>query len=161
MSQFLGAADPTLGFIAPKDMRNHAPGHNEFAYMARVPVFRDVGYRTLYWPGGGGFVGDWSTDVSMEAGISWSLLIERVAQGAASRVAISGVARDQYGAPLSGVTCSLFRASDRQWIQDFTSRTDGTFTLVTWYSPDQHFIVFYKSGSPNVFGTTDQNLVGA
>jgi len=161
MSQFLGAADPTLGFIAAKDMRLHAPGHNEYRHLARVPVIRDQGYRTTFWPRGGGLMGDMAADYSMMEAVSWSFEIERVAQGAASRVGFNGTARDQYGAPLAGVTCSLFRTSDKQWIQDFTSRADGTFTLVSWYSPDTHFICFYKAGSPNVFGTTDQNLVGS
>jgi hypothetical protein len=87
--------------------------------------------------------------------------LARLAHGCASRVGFVGVSRDQYGAPLGGVTCSLFLTATKAWIMDIVSDTNGAFLLQSVYSPDTHFIVFHKSGSPDVFGTTRQNLVGA
>ena len=118
------------------------------------------GYRTDYWPGNGGFGGDLGADVGVMRSV-WAWGLERLAHGVSSRVGFVGVSRDQYGAPLGGVTCSLFLTATKAWIMDIVSDTNGAFLLQSFYSPDTHFIVFYKSGSPDVFGTTRQNLVGA
>ena len=163
MSQFIGAAEPNA-ILSWKDLRL-VPSYQVIRRERDHIVDRYAateypgGYTNAFWPGGAGLQGDSATDVAIMQAI-WRGPITRFGWGAASRVGFNGVARDQYGAPLAGVTCSLFRVSDRQWIQDTVSRSGGTFTLVSWYSPDTHFIVFYKAGSPNVFGTSDQNLVG-
>jgi len=159
MSQFIGAADPSLGYIAADDTRLRLSSRAITRTYNRLNAFRDQGYANLHWPGNRGFVGDYATDIGIQQATSWAPETERVAQGIASRLGFYGTARDAYGAPLANVTCSLFHVSDRAWIQDFTSRSDGTFSLYSWYA-DQHFIVFYKSGPPDVFGTTKQNLTG-
>jgi hypothetical protein len=119
-----------------------------------------VGYTSDFWPGNGGFGGDQATDVAVNRAV-WSRGLARLAHGVASRVGFVGVTRDQYGAPLGGVTCSLFKTDTRAWIMDIVSDANGNFLLQSVYSPDTHFIVFYKAGSPEVFGTTRQALVGA
>jgi hypothetical protein len=118
------------------------------------------GYKNTFWPGNRGFVGDRGLDVGIMEPV-WSRLLARLGHGEASRVGFVGVTRDQYGAPLGGVTCSLFLTATRQWIMDIVSDANGGFLLQSFYSPDTHFIVFNKAGSPNVYGATDQNLVGA
>jgi hypothetical protein len=143
-----------------------------------VPIYQDIqkqrdriserhsatqypgGYTSSFWPGGRGLLGDLGVDFGVASAV-YGRPIARLAWGCASRVGFVGVSFDQYGTPLAGVTCSLFRTSTKEWIMDFTSASDGTFLLQSWYSPDQHFIVFYKAGSPDVFGTTRQTLVGA
>jgi hypothetical protein len=163
MSGFLGAAMPTPRIMA-KDMslvptyraRNARPRKTERSCLLHMPC----GYANDFWPGNRGFVGDYATDVGMW-GCTWARRMERVAHGVASRVGFVGVTRDQYGAPLAGVTCSLFLTATRAWIMDIVSDANGAFLLQSFYSPDTHFIVFAKAGSPNVYGATDQNLVGA
>ncbi len=118
------------------------------------------GFASDYWPGNRGFIGDAGADYGITEAV-WSRGVARLAHGVASRVGFVGVTRDQYGAPLGGVTCSLFKTDTRAWIMDVVSDADGAFLLQSVYSPDTHFIVFYKAGSPEVFGTTRQALVGA
>lgn len=165
MSQLVGAADPTLGYIALKDKRlvptfSVLRRERDFVVERYSATQYPGGYSTPFWPGNKGFVGDGSTDYGMIEAV-WSRSPARIAQGAASRVGFVGVTRDQYGAPLGGVTCSLFRTATREWIMDIVSDAGGNFLLQSWYSPDTHFIVFYKAGAPSVYAATDQILVGA
>lgn len=117
------------------------------------------GYVSDYWPGGRGFNGD-----SVEAPVVealWGRGITRLAHGCSSRLGFVGVTRDAAGGRLAGVTCSLFRTSTKEWIMDIVSDVNGDFLLQTFYSPDTHFIVFSKTGAPDVVGTTRQTLLGA
>lgn len=118
------------------------------------------GYTSDFWPGNCGFSGEQNTDWGVSEA-TWSRTLSRIAHGEASRLGFTGVARDQYGTPLAGVTCSLFLTATKAWIMDVISGSDGRFLLQTFYSPDTHFIVFYKAGAPSVFGTTEQTLIGS
>lgn len=158
MTLLLGGTGAGLAVITQDDFRMYYPLRNDRADRERV-VSRQRSYATPWWPCRGGLVGD-AGDTSVQTDTAYNI-VSRVSQGAASRVGFIGVTRDANGAPLAGVTCSLFRTSDKLWIMDFVSRSDGTFSLQSWFSPDQHFIVYNKSGSPDVFGTTKQTLVGA
>jgi hypothetical protein len=162
MSGFIGGAlpqfilqtkDQRLGhtFLDVRDTRKRVTERADFSF---------AGYLNEFWPGNRGFIGDQSTDVSIQEAV-WGRRLKRFAIGCASRVGFVGVSFDQFGTPLAGVTCSLFRTSTREWIMDVISGSDGTFFLQSWYSPDTHFIVFNKAGAPDVFGTTRQTLVGA
>jgi hypothetical protein len=163
MSAFVGGALPTT-ILARKD-RRLVPSYQVIRRQRDRLNDRDMptaypgGYTSDFWPGNRGFVGDHGTDVAMMEAV-WSRQPARLAWGIASRVGFDGVTRDQYGTPLGGVTCSLFLTATRQWIMDIVSDANGAFLLQSFYSPDTHFIVFAKAGSPNVFGATDQNLVG-
>lgn len=164
MSGLVGAAEST-GYLQMKDKRlvtNYqivrrqrdriSERHSATAYPG--------GYISDYWPGGMGLGGDQAADVGVLSSV-WSRTPSRLSHGCASRVGFVGVARDQYGAPLAGATCSLFRTATKEWIMDIVSGADGSFLLQSWYSPDTHFIVFSKTGPPDMFGTTKQSLVGA
>jgi hypothetical protein len=160
MSQFIGAALPQ--FILQKKDRRLVPVLRADRIRVERNGERDMptaypgGYCNDFWPGNRGQPDDSGTLVS-----TFVNAYARLAWGIASRVGFVGVTRDQFGAPLGGVTCSLFRTSTREWIMDIISDANGNFLLQSWYSPDTHFIVFAKAGSPNVYGATDQNLVGA
>jgi hypothetical protein len=162
MSGFIGDARP-VNIMATKDTRLGTPFLSLVDTMRRVVERADfafTGYRNEFWPGNKGFIGDQSTDVAIEEA-TWGRRPKRFAYGCASRVGFIGISFDQFGTPLAGVTCSLFRTSTKEWIMDIVSGSDGSFLLQSWYSPDSHFIVFYKAGAPDVFGTTRQTLVGA
>jgi hypothetical protein len=162
MSGFIGGALPT-GILTTKDTRL---GHPFLAVtdtrkrQTERADFSFAGYQNEFWPGNRSLTGDGDIDVAISHAI-WSRRPKRFAIGCASRVGFIGVSFDQFGTPLAGVTCSLFRTSTREWIMDVISGADGSFLLQSWYSPDTHFIVFHKSGAPDVFGTTKQTLVGA
>jgi hypothetical protein len=161
MSQLIGGALP-VNIIERKDRRLVPLFQNYRAYRDRIsgrdlPTSFPGGFCNDFWPGNRGFVGEATT--SLEA--TWSRQASRLAWGIASRVGFVGRTYDQNGNLLAGVTCSLFRTSDKLWIMDVISGADGSFLLQSFYSPDTHFIVFSKAGAPEVFGTTRQTLVGA
>jgi hypothetical protein len=164
MSQMLGGAEITT-VLGRKD-RRLVPTYQvirrerDFIVDRDLPTSYPGGYANNFWPGGRGFTGDGSADVAIQTAV-WGRSIARLAWGAGSRVGFVGITFDQNGNVLAAVTCSLFRTSTKEWIMDIVSGTDGSFLLQSWYSPDNHFIVFSKAGSPEVFGTTRQTLVGA
>jgi hypothetical protein len=160
MSQLIGGALPQ--FILERKDRRMVPLYQAYRNYRDRLVGRDLptqypgGFCNDFWPGNRGFTGESVTVIEA----TWSRQVSRLAWGIASRVGFVGVTRDQYGAPLGGVTCSLFLTSTRAWIMDIVSDANGNFLLQSWYTPDTHFIVFNKAGAPNVYGATDQNLVG-
>jgi hypothetical protein len=160
MSQFIGGALQT-NIIERKD-RRLVPAYQVIRRERDRIVDRDLptsypgGYTNQFWPGGGGI----SADTGILSAI-YGRSVARLAWGQGSRVGFVGRTYDQNGNVLGGVTCSLFRTSDKLWIMDVISGADGAFLLQSWYSPDNHFIVFSKAGAPEVFGTTRQTLVGA
>jgi hypothetical protein len=164
MSQLVGGALPQ--FILQRKDRRLVPTYGVIRRERDRIVDRDLptaypgGYSTAFWPGGRGFIGDQGADVGLQEAV-YSRPMARLAWGNASRVGFVGTTRDAYGTPIGGVTCSLFRTADRLFIMDIVSDANGDFLLQSWYSPDTHFIVFYKAGAPSIYGTTDQTLIGA
>ena len=158
MSQLIAAADPTLGYITPDD-RRLAEGRSA-RHTSRTPHRVDrLKYQNGFWPKGNGFVGSYSADVGLIDATAWGWFYP--AGGIASRVGFVGVTRDQYGTPTGSCVVQLFRTSDNLFIMEITSDSSGNFLLQSWYTPDTHYIVAYKAGSPDIFGTTVNTLVGA
>lgn len=162
MSGLIGGAQPQfilrtkdtrLGhpFLAVTDTRKRAVDRADFSF---------AGYQNEFWPGNRGFMGDKSTDVAILQPI-WSRRLKRFAIGVASRVGFPGVTRDQYGAPLAACTVILHRTSTRELVWESVSGADGAFLAQSVYAGENHYIVFHKAGAINVYGATDNNLVGA
>lgn len=158
MSSFVGAGDPTLGFIYQDD-RRLAEGRSARDAARTVNRINRLDYQNGYWPRRGGFMGDLAVDVGLIESSSWGSFYP--AGGVASRVGFVGVTRDQYGTPTGGCVVQLFRTSDDLFIMEITSDASGNFLLQSVYTPDTHYIVAYKAGSPDIFGTTVNTLVGA
>jgi hypothetical protein len=118
------------------------------------------GFYSGFWPGNRGFIGDMGADVSMFQA-SGGRKTERVGAGVASRVGFPGVTRDQYGAPLASATVILHRTSTRELVHEMVSGADGAFLSQSVYAGEGHYIVFHKAGAVNVYGATDNNLIGA
>lgn len=162
MSGFIGAALPQFRLQA-KDTRL---GHPFLAVtdtrkrVAERSDFSNAGYQNEFWPGNRGFVGGQSTDVALLEPI-WSRRLKRFAIGVSSRVGFPGVTRDQYGAPLAACTVILHRTTTREFVYEGVSGTDGVFLAQSVYAGENHYIVFHKAGAVNVYGATDNNLVGA
>lgn len=76
---------------------------------------------------------------------------------------ISGKTYDQNGAILGGCTVNLYRADSGVFVAQTTSDASTgiyTFTNVCVEGVD-YFVVAFKAGSPDVFGCTDDTLVGS
>lgn len=72
---------------------------------------------------------------------------------------ISGVTRDSKGNILGGCIVWLFRASDKKFCEEKTSDVNGSFSFKYLSTGVEYFLRAHKDGTPNVFGTTDDNLV--
>ena len=103
-------------------------------------------------------------DMGLDVGILSSRLLEMVEPiaGASSRYGVSGITRDIYGSPLGGVTVKIFKTSNDSLVSTIVSDANtGAYIVTTPYYPDTHYIVTYKAGSPDVFGTSPNTLIGA
>lgn len=165
MSTFVGFNVVMNPVVIPNDDRIAPPYLSVRNYARRYQKRRNAtqspgSFVTDYWPGGANLLGDQALNYGVMVAVRVRGL-SRLAYGAPSRVGFVGVTRDSAGGRLAAVTCSLFRTSDKLWIMDVVSDVNGDFLLQSWYSPDTHFIVFSKTGAPDVVGTTRQTLVGA
>ena len=162
MSYFIGNAMPRFHLERRND--NYAPFDPRRRDQPRrrrpqrgAPGF---GHMQVHWPlNTPSLLGDYGTDVGVFDS-RWSPRYYRIGLGAGSRVGFVGVTRDQYGAPLGSCVVQLFRTADDLFIMEVTSDSNGNFLLQSWYTPDTHYIVAYKAGSTDVFGTTLNTLVG-
>jgi hypothetical protein len=107
--------------------------------------------------GNHGFQGEASGVVDAE----WGRQLARIAHGAASRVGFPGVTLDQYGAPLAGVTVILHRTATREYVMEIVSDANGNYLAQSVYAGEGHYKVIHKAGAINVFGASDNNLIGA
>jgi len=157
MSGFLGAAMPTMSIMA--DMSPLVERNRVRRETRMRPCWKRTDYACMHYPGNGDFYGDHGVDVGILKSNLWARFYP--VGGIASRVGFVGVTRDQYGTPTGGCVVQLFRTSDDLFIMEITSDSNGNFLLQSWYTPDTHYIVAYKAGSPDIFGTTVNTLVGA
>jgi hypothetical protein len=175
MSQFLGTTSGTAGLgvqCCPNDIRLMP------TFMIDYDPFIDVrigaawdlfmGFETPWWPRGGSLMqgGDGSNNDILEA--AWdggTELIEPKGGGSNSRFGIYGITRDVYGTPLGDVTCKLFRTIGDLYkdvmIDETVSDPSGNYFLSTPFYPETHYVVTYKVGTPDTFGSSPNNLQGS
>jgi hypothetical protein len=135
-------------------------------FVVRVAASWDIamGYETPWWPGAGRLD---TPDDAMLQDIFWSTpdLYEPKGGGTNSRYGVYGVTRDVYGTPVGGVVCKLFRTTGDLYkdvlIDETISDPSGNYFLSTPFYPDAHYVVTYKTGSPDTFGSSPNTLIGA
>lgn len=173
MTSFLGTTSGTAGVGIPQyadDKRLMMDSYNWIETARWVPLKEAFnagigrGFTNGFWPGGS------RLDAS---GDEWSQAIglyqfPDLFAGAQSRFAFTGVTRDAYGTALGGVLVKLFKTSDGSYpgtkdilMDEVVSDVSGNFQVTTAYYPDPHYLVTYKTGSPDVQGTTVNTLIGA
>ena len=159
MSALLGGAMPQ-NRIQEKDARiDFEPfridllhGWEDFSGM--------ISFANGYWPGGGGLIGASGAEFGVDdAAIWWAQ--PPLTEGATARYGIAGVTRDQYGSPLGGCTVKMFKTSTDELVDTQVSDPSGNYTVSSPYYPDAHYLVIYKAGTPDVFGTTPNTLIGS
>lgn len=85
---------------------------------------------------------------------------DAVTTGAEARVLFQGYTRDQYGSPAGGCNVKLFLTATDTLIDSVVSDAGGYFLLSSYYSPDTHYIVVHRGGSPDIDGISPNTLVG-
>lgn len=74
---------------------------------------------------------------------------------------LTGVTRDSTGAPLGSCAVKLFNTATDYNEQDGVSKAStGIYTFNVSDGATQYYVVAYLPGSPDVAGTTKNNLVG-
>lgn len=74
---------------------------------------------------------------------------------------LSGITKDSTGAALAGCTVSLYRTTDDRLMEKVISDGSGAYRFSTIGLSETYYVVAYKPGSPDVAGTTRNDLVGA
>lgn len=129
-------------------------------YVVRVSAAWDIfiGYETAWWPGLGALD---SPDGDFFTHVDWSTpdLWEPKGGGCNSRFGITGITRDEYGSPLGGVLVKLFRTINDEKVDQIISDSFGNYLVSTPYYPEGHYLVQYKTGTPDRFGSSINTLV--
>ena len=156
MSGLIGGALPQF-VLDPPDKR--ALGWR-FQPVSPVPITTHgqapYDYDTPWWPGGGGLSG--SDCCPVPPGVWYDH--PDFTRGCNGRFGVVGVTRDAYGSPLGGCTVKIYRTSTDEVQATVVSDSLGNYVATTPYL-DAHYLVVYKSGSPDVFGTTSNQLTAA
>ena len=74
---------------------------------------------------------------------------------------VAGVTRDCGGARLGSCQVLLFRTSDNLLIDSTTSDVNGDYSIVVSDNTTQYFLVAYFADTPDVAGTTRNDVVGS
>lgn len=117
-------------------------------------------YASPWWPGSG-FIGERGIDVAIIDPTCKPYESSDITKGRNTRYGVQGVTRDAYGSPLGGCTMKLFRTSDDTLVSSTISDPVGNYLLSTPYYPDAHYVVMYKTGSPDVTGASVNTLIPA
>lgn len=72
---------------------------------------------------------------------------------------LTGVTRDSRGRPLGNVVVEVYDTGNESFLGDTTADSDGNYTVTLSSSTSACFAVGYLAGSPDVAGTTLNNLV--
>jgi hypothetical protein len=150
---FLGASQ-AVGRIEKSDERHASMNRLEIGSLTH----RDGSMRTEWWPRGNYLLGSQGTDYGLMDSVWWDQ--PEIVGGTTSRYGITGVTRDAYGSPVGGVTVKLFLTSDDTRVDQAVSDPVGTFLVSSPYLTG-HYLVAYKTGTPDVEGTTVNTLVPA
>lgn len=163
MSQIVGGGNGLGGWLVPDDPNNRMRP-NWFVLPDQYWRPDDFAladfYTTGWWPGGSGLATDAGGVSGDVLACVWYEQPEKIS-GQSSRLGLTGTTRDVYGSPLGGVTVKLFRTADDTLQGEVISDVNTAEYLVTTPFNDGHYIVARKSGTPDVFGATDNDLVGA
>lgn len=74
---------------------------------------------------------------------------------------VEGVTRDSEGNIEGGCTVWLFKTSDKSYVAETTSHAStGAYSFTDLLSEGPYVIRAHKDGIPNIFGTTDDDIVG-
>lgn len=156
MSSLLLGAGPVAAYIERDDKRGYSI---EFRHEIDFRDFSDLdpgNFANHWWPGSSRLEGEATGDILHYD----AYYVRDPPGGASSAYGLAGVTRDVYGTPLGGVTVKLFRSSTDEKVSQTISDASGKYFVTTQYYPDAHYLVTYKTGSPDVFGTSENTLIG-
>lgn len=142
-----------------------------YTYQLRGPKTRPQGWTFPlgYWPArrGGLFCNDPAAPASLmfgdsNAGNANEMFepTELGNQGHQGRKFIMGQCQDSGGGGVSGAVVQGFRTSTDEYVGETTADSNGNYELGVPYPGENHYLVAYRAGSPDLAGTTVNNLQG-
>lgn len=105
------------------------------------------------------FFGDFGSDVGVLSPLVW-IMPPPNPSGGNGRLGFNGFSRDASGGVIAGVTvkCMLTATDTKQ--SEAVSDANGLFVVST-SEAGGHYLIFYKTGTPDISGTTVNTLLGA
>jgi hypothetical protein len=163
MTSFVGNATSAFSNQLAKDDKRMMPRYFVEAdpfEVVRIGASWDLlmGYENFFWPGAGRL----DTPNDFILGALWHStpeMFEPAGGGSNSRFGIIGITRDEYGSPLGGVLVKLFRTANDEKVDQIISDSFGNYLVSTPYYPEGHYLVQYKTGTPDRFGSSINTLV--
>ena len=140
------------------DTRLCRPENRAGGLFSDFSAVAPASFATPWWPLVAGLVGDGGLDVALLEASKWGQFDP--AAGASSSYGFAGVTRNEYGSALGDVTVKAFLTATDTLVMTVVSDVNGEYLLPTPYYPSTHYLVFYKTGSPDVFGTSANSLIG-
>lgn len=157
MSQLVGQATPGWP-VAATDERISAVFYFDDLRWTPVDDLETSTFANSYWPGSAGLLGAYSGDGPLLTPVWFNP--PETTRGRNSRYGVVGVTRDEYGSVLGGCTVRLFRTSDNLLVDTTLSDAlSGRYLASTPYYPDAHYLVVYKTGVPDRYGTSPNTLI--
>ena len=161
MSQFIGASLP-VNIVDSNDKRLLGLDY-QYEMDLHPWAMNAIGegdFTGPWWPGASSVIDDSGASIQNALLVADSWSYHEFFGGTTSRYGVIGVTRDVNGSPLGGVTVKLYRTSTDEMVASIVSDPVGNYTITTPYYPDPHYLVMYKSGFPDVFGTTVNTILG-
>lgn len=163
MSCFLGATAGSFGgMLIASDERNASPYH-QWGLCTLRPTqspFQDGVLWSISRGMGTQFGGNVTGDATSASG-TFELHPGFDDQGGQQVKKIIGMTLDSTGAPLGSCIVQGYLTATDAFVGQMTSDSGGYYELPTAYSGQNHYIVAYKAGSPDVAGTSVNTLVPA
>lgn len=157
MSSLLaGSMSLATGLLLLDDVRLYSEQRSQpgVALLADRP-FQDA----MLWPRSRWMGGEMGMGMLTEdAAFTGRYQIQPIAGGGNQQVKIRGVTRDSSAAPLGSCTVQAFLTATAAYVGQVVSDTGGYFEMPTPYVGQQHYLVAYKGGGPDVAGTTLNTL---
>lgn len=79
--------------------------------------------------------------------------------GGQSMKKLTGTTRDSAGSPLGNAVVAIYLTAGDVWLRDCTSDLAGYYEAFSQFSGQNHYLLAYKAGAPDVAGTTVTTLV--
>lgn len=136
-------------------------GRVDFSYRRRGES--QYGARNRFvtlWPPSRMLSGDPSVPMSgfvQDQNDRWSPY-QRAARGNGTLKFIMGKCVDNAGTPVPNAIVQGFRTSNDQFLRETPADAFGNYEVGSEYLGENHYLVAYKAGSPDIFGTTVNTL---
>lgn len=158
MSQFMLPQSSFTGMQTKNDLRHLA--RRFMATPDRPQLSEALDDFFDRWPRPRFMGGEMSMGIlAMDAGSSGAYEPATQTFGSPSMKRLTGTTRNSAGDPLANAIVAIYLTTGDVWLRDCTSDLAGYYEAFSEYSGQNHYLLAYKAGAPDVAGTTVTTLV--